>query len=158
MRYSKPGRKAIGDKYEVRLEPTLAAAVARYGETRWPGNKHAAAKARRELIEIAIHAHQRSHRIMSTVRLVVLGSPTDAPGMEWGSALNYVPDIEDAPGVEEFLKSHGVWDNEQPDAYVLVVPVDLWDAELNGNPNMAVEVPQTQCDSLTAELAEGQHS
>lgn len=151
MRQSKAGRPNTGGKYDVRLSPAIAAAVADYAEARWPGNKHAGAYARRELIADAIYAYQEANRIMSIVNIVILNTTTKATGLEWGPALDHVPAI-DTRQARRFLAKHDAWENAHTDIYALIVPEELWDTDLNGLPYLEIEVPQAQAQALIDEL------
>ncbi|MEU7631764.1 hypothetical protein AB0C34_17500 [Nocardia sp. NPDC049220] len=150
MGYLKAGRPVVGRKYEVRLEEVVAKAVSDYAETRWPGNKHGAGMARRELITHAIYAHQEANNIMSLLDIVILDTSTDAAGMEWGLALEHAPGI-DTDEVQQFLIEQGAGD---ADLYALVVPDELWDNELNGRPYIKIQVPQLQAAALKVAIGE----
>ncbi|RBO87046.1 hypothetical protein [Nocardia puris] len=85
-----------------------------------------------------------------TITIVVLNTTTDAPGVEYGLAVEGIPALE-SPEVVSFLDEHGAWDNADTDTYAIVVPEELWSAELNGLPYLEIDAPDDQVAWLVAQ-------
>ncbi|WP_068059213.1 hypothetical protein [Nocardia xishanensis] len=84
---------------------------------------------------------------LATVNIVILDTTTEAPGVEYGLAVGDAPAL-DTDQVRAFLDQHGAWNNADTDIYALVVPEDLWNAELYGRPYLEVGVPAQQLAAL----------
>jgi len=92
-----------------------------------------------------------------TVAVSIHRGATTVPGLDWGLAIDIVPDV-DTPEIGDWLQAHNV-DDAHTDVYPLVTPLDGASfidantrAEFERVPVKMVSVAVEQHDALEAEL------